>query len=228
MTDLKLTYRIGFGAAVFNIVGGIAYLAILIVIITTAAPRSDPSAPALVAASALMLVGPLGLIPLWSAIHFSTGEEKRVFSLISLAFVILFSASTSINRWVHLTVVRESLATNITQGLDWFTPYGEHSIMYAIEMLAYGWFLGFALIAIAPIFHGRSTKLENSLFWISIISGVLCLLGGIGELFEINSMLLFMASMTGWAIGLGLINILLAVWFNQLRRKLTANPIQLY
>ena len=51
--------------------------------------------------------------------------------------------------------------------------------MFAIEMLAYGWFLGFALLAIAPVFHERTTRLEGGLFWLMLISGALCLLGGI-------------------------------------------------
>jgi len=219
MTLQKMILRIGFGAAVFNIIGSIAYLAILSIMISTATPISDPGAPPLVAASVLMLIGPLGLIPMWTAIHLSTTYDRRVFSLISLIFVILFCAATSINRWVHLTVVRESLTLNITQGLDWFTPYGEHSIMFAIEMLAYGWFLGFALIAIAPVFHKQNTRLEGFLFWAMLVSGVLCLFGGIGELLESKSILIFMMSMTGWALGLGLINILLAIWFNRLNRN---------
>ena len=219
MTLQKLTLRIGFGAAVFNILGGIAYLVILTILIVTSTPMSDPGAPPLVAASLLMLIGTLGVIPLWTAIYLSTTEDKRIFSLISLIFVTLFSAATSINRWVHLTVVRESLALDITQGLDWFTPYGEHSIMFAIEMLAYGWFLGFALLAMAPVFHGQSAKLESSLFWVLLGSGVLCLLGGTGELLAVESMLLFMMSMTGWALGLGLINVLFAIWFHRLVRQ---------
>jgi hypothetical protein len=34
----------------------------------------------------------------------------------------------------------------------------------------------------------------------------------------IKSMILFMISMAGWALGLGLLNVLLAVWFNRLGR----------
>jgi hypothetical protein len=112
---------------------------------------------------------------------------------------------------------------DITQGLEWFTPYGEHSIMFAIEMLAYGWFLGFALLSLAPIFYGRNTRLEGVLFWVLLICGILCLLGGIGQLFAIKSILLFMMGMTGWSLGLGLANILLAVWFNRLRKMKTAS-----
>jgi hypothetical protein len=209
----EMTLRIGFGAAVFNIIGGIAYLVILTIIIATGTPQSDAGAPPLIAASLLMLIGPLGLIPLWTAIHLSTTEDKRIFSLVSLVFAALFAAATSINRWVHLTVVRESLSGGLVQGLEWFTPYGEHSIMFALEMLAYGWFLGFSLLAMAPVFQGRSTRLEDGLFWTLLVSGVLCLLGGIGELVEIKSILIFMTSMIGWALGLGLINILLAIWF---------------
>ena len=127
----------------------------------------------------------------------------------------MFSVSTSINRWVHLTIVRFAPP----QGLEWFTPYGEHSIMFALEMLAYGWFLGFALLSIVPFFYKRTTSLESVLFWILLISGIFCLSGGIGQLLAIKSILLFIISMTGWSLGLGLVNVFLAVWFNRLRKK---------
>ncbi len=63
MTTQKIALLIGFFAAGFNIIGGIAYLVILTIMITTATPMSDAGSPPLVAASALMLIGPLGLIP---------------------------------------------------------------------------------------------------------------------------------------------------------------------
>lgn len=215
----RTTIRIGLGAALFNILGGIAYLVILVSMITSGTSMSDPAAPPLVAASVMMLIGPLGLIPLWTAIHLTINEDNKVFSLVSLIFVILFSAATSINRWVHLTVVRESLTLNITQGLEWFTPYGEHSIMFAIELLAYSWFLGFSLLSLVPIYRSRTTRLEASLFWLLLICGTLCLLGGISELAVIDSIPIFIISMAGWSLGLFLVNILLAVWFNHLRKN---------
>jgi hypothetical protein len=217
MSPQKPTLRIGFWAAALNIVGGIAYLVILAIIITASIPMSDPGALPLITVSTLLLIGPVGLVPLWAAIHLTTSEEKKVFSLISLGFMLLFVATTSINRWVHLTVVRQSLAANVTKGLEWFTPYGQHSIMFAIEQLAYGWFLGFALVFLAPVFGGRSLRLERGLFWAFLISGILCLTGALGTLMASNALL--MVGMLGWAVGLGLINVLLAVWFRRLERN---------
>ena len=211
--------RIGFGAALFNVLGGIAYLIILIIMVVTSTPMTESNNPLIVAASVLMLIGPLGLIPLWSAIHLLTPENTRIFSLVSLIFVILFSAATSINRWVHLTIVRLAPALDMPIGLEWFTPYGEYSIMFALEMLAYGWFLGIALLSITPTFYRGSTRLENTLFGILLISGIFCLLGGIGQLLAIESMLIFMISMAGWSLGLGLINVLLLIWFKQSRKN---------
>jgi len=55
---------------------------------------------------------------------------------------VIFAAQTSINRYVALTVVRQSLAAGNTDGLQWFLPYTWPSIMLAIEYLAWGFFLG--------------------------------------------------------------------------------------
>ena len=224
MSKFNLIYRMGYGASLFNILGGIAYLVILTIMVITSTSMTESNNPLIVAASVLMLLGPLGLIPLWSAIYLFTTKNERVFSLVSLIFVILFSAATSINRWVHLTIVRLAPALDMPQGLEWFTPYGQYSIMFALEMLAYGWFLGIALLSITPIFYKKTTSLEKWLFWILLISGIFCLLGGIGQLLAIESMVIFMISMTGWSLGLGLTNVFLAIWFNQNRRNEIASP----
>lgn len=216
----KLTLRIGFGAALINIAGGIVYLVILTIVIGTSTPMSDAGAPSLIAVSTLMLIGPLGLIPLWAAIYLLASDERKVYSLISLVFVVLFSATTSINRWVHLTVVRPILGAPAAQGLEWFTPYGQYSIMYAIELLAYGWFLGFALLALAFVFWGHKTGVERGLFWACLLSGVLCLMGALSRLTDISALLVL--GLLGWAIGLGIINVLLAVWLFRLVKNVPA------
>ena len=216
----KLTLRIGFGAAIINIAGGIVYLVILAIIIGTSTSMLDAGAPPLVAVSTIMLIGPLGLIPLWVAIYLLTAEERKVYSLISLVFIVLLSATTSINRWVHLTVVRPALSVPAVQGLEWFTPYGPNSIMYAIELLAYGWFLGFALLALAFVFGGCKAGVERGLFWACLLSGVLCLMGALSRLTDISVLLVL--GLLGWAFGLGIINVLLAVWLFRLVKNVPA------
>jgi hypothetical protein len=48
-----------------------------------------------------------------------------------LAYILIFATLTSINRYVALTVVRQSLAAGNTDGLQWFLPYTWPSIMLA-------------------------------------------------------------------------------------------------
>ena len=49
----------------------------------------------------------------------------------------------------------------------------------ALEMLAWGLFLGLAFLVIAPIF--RADKLGEAIFWICLVIGLLCLLALLGQ-----------------------------------------------
>jgi hypothetical protein len=99
----------------------------------------------------------------------------------------------------------------VTDGLNWFMPYGWPSIMAAMEVLAWGFFLGLAFLFLAPVF--RNGRLELAIFWILIISGVFSLIAMIGQM--VNSVLLNMLGIVAWGPGLILIFSLLALWFKK-------------
>jgi hypothetical protein len=135
--------------------------------------------------------------------------RKKIFTRTSLALIVIFATLTSINRYVALTVVRQSIDMGITEGLNWFMPYGWPSIMAAMEVLAWGFFLGLAILFLAPVF--QTGKLELAIFWTLIISGILSLIAVIGQV--INSVILNMLGIIAWGPGLLLLFSLLAFWF---------------
>ena len=66
-----------------------------------------------------------------------TGENKILGSL-GISFITLFAAMVSINRFVQLTVILQSPAGAASQDLARFLPYSTGSVMFALEMLGWG------------------------------------------------------------------------------------------
>jgi hypothetical protein len=151
---------------------------------------------------------------LWVLLHNVVSLDKKIYTQTSLALIVIFATLTSINRYVAMTVVRQSIAMGITDGLNWFMPYGWPSIMAAMEVLAWGFFLGLAFLFLTPVF--RRGKLELTIFWTLIISGVFALLATLGQ--ALNSVALNLLGILAWGPGLIVLFILLAFWFKNLEQ----------
>ena len=131
--------------------------------------------------------------------------------------IVIFATLTSINRYVGLTVVKQSLASGNTSGLQWFMPYCWPSVMLAIEYLGWGFYFGLACISLAPAFVSGS--LERAIFWTLLATGMLSLLSVIGQVLGANSLtfsLFTMAGVLGWGPGLTVATFLISIW---IRRK---------
>lgn len=84
-----------------------------------------------------LLDAPL-MIFFWSVLHSAASDNKKLFSSASQAMIVVTATLTSINRYVAITVVRQSLPSGVSDGLRWFLPYDWPSVMLAIEVLAWG------------------------------------------------------------------------------------------
>jgi hypothetical protein len=127
--------------------------------------------------------------------------------------IAIFAALTSINRFVALTVVKQSLASGNTNGLQWFLPYQWPSVMLAFEILAWGGFFGLACISLAPVFS--KGRLERSIFWALLITGSLSLFAVFGQI--LNSTLLSFAGLIAWGPGFTLVSFLFTKWFYNIK-----------
>ena len=121
----------------------------------------------------------------------------------------LFAAMTSINRFVALTVVRQSAST---ENLALIMPYGWPSVMLALEILGWGFFMGLAIIAAAFVFRG--SRLQSAIFWTMLVSGILCVSAAVTMI--AGNMTIMLLGAIGWGPGLTLAAILTAIWFRQL------------
>jgi hypothetical protein len=98
----------------------------------------------------------------------------------------------------------------LVAGINWFLPYGDHSIMLGLEFLGWSWFLGLAFLFAAPLFSGGT--LQRWLRGLSLLYGLLALVSAIG--FLLNSMLSLLG-FVAWGGVLVILTALLAVYFRQ-------------
>jgi hypothetical protein len=201
------TLRFGYGLSLLSLLLVLVYLWSLI-----AALASGSFPPAGVYERTIsvvtLLVAPV-LVLLWATTHQVTPPERKVFSLASLVFIAVFAALTSINRYNALTVVPQATAMGVSEGLDWFLPYGWPSIMAAMEVLAWGGYYGLACLCLAPVFG--KTKLGKAISWTLFASGGLALVSVLGQV--LNNIPLNALGILAWGPGLILLSVLWARWF---------------
>jgi hypothetical protein len=200
-------HRIGQGTALLCVLLVLIYIGAVIATAASGAGFPPKDLYATIIAVVTIISAPL-IVFLWVIIHELTPASSRVWTRTSLSLIIIFATLTSINRYVQITVVRPSLAAGQTEGLKWFLPYGNPSVMASLEQLAWGFFFGLALIALAPAF-GR----HKLILWTLLVSGTFSLCAIIGQLFNISA-LIFIGVMA-WGPGFLVLLILLTLWFNE-------------
>ncbi len=206
----NMAYRIGFWSAVISTAGGLVYFFVILAAILTGNYNLPPSSFMQVFGGIMTLIISLLLVVLMASLHSVTLAGKRVFSLISLGFTLLFAVAVSINRFSQLGVVQQSIDAGSTVGIEWFLPYGEHSILFGLEMLGWDWFLGFAMLFAAPLFTGG--RLQIWLRCLMLLYAVLALVGALAFLLASP---LSVISFAAWGLVLFIITALLAVYFRQ-------------
>ena len=161
--------QIGFWASIILAVLGLTY--ILLLIYTISMVGFDSTFPEVVqlAGSILTLISAQVLVVLFTAIHFVHQGDNKILGSLGVSFIVLFAASVSINRFVHLTVIQPSLP-DVPADLLRFLPYGPGSVMFALEILGWGFFSSLAAVCVAPLFS--SSPRNNPIRWLFLLYAV--------------------------------------------------------
>jgi len=207
---IKTNLLIGFWSSLITTLGGIIYFLVILVMILTRQFTFPPSDAIQLFGGIISLIVCPVIVMVMASLHTVTPPEKKIFSQGSLAFTVLFAISVSINRFTQLGVVRQSVALGNVEGLNWFLPYADHSVMFGLEMLGWGWFLGLAMLIAAPIFSGG--RLQLWLRWLMVSYGVLGLISAVSYL--IGSPLASIG-FVAWGLILFIITGLLTVYFKK-------------
>ena len=205
----NIASQLGFFASVIGAVLGGFYLLVLIFFITTEG-FVDPPPPfvQMVGGIITFLTVPI-LVILFTAIRFVNEEDNKVLGSLGVNFIILFAAAVSINRFVQLTVIQQSLP-DVPADLIRFLPYGSGSVMSALEVLGWGFFSSLAALFVAPLFS--SSPLNKTIRWLLILYAIFSFMSVIS--FATN--ILIPTGPIAWGPILMTISILLAVYFRKI------------
>jgi hypothetical protein len=209
---VNAAYRLGFWSALIVSVIGAIYFVVIVGAMLTGQFTTPPPDWLQLFGAVVSLATCSILVVLMASLHAVTPPEKRVFSQIALGFTLLFAIAVTINRFTQLGVVQQSIAAGKVDGLNWFLPYGERSVMLGLEYLGWSWCLGLAFIFAAPLFS-RGT-LERWLRGLLLLYSVLALISAVGFL---TGSLLSLLGFVAWGVVLIFVTALLAAYFRSAR-----------
>lgn len=202
--------RLGLWSAIIEVFLGTAYIIAGLIWLalgeSTSSSRFQPSESFLIVFQLIMLLSAPPLVVLMAAVHSYAPRDSRVYSLAALAFTILFAAITSGNRFIQLTVVRQ---IGVAQLPSYLHPNAWPAAPLALDILAWGPFLGLALLFASRVFSGGG--LQTSLRVSMTLGGAFCVAGALGP--ALGDMRLALIGVVGWVFGIFIACALLAILF---------------
>ena len=212
----NIASQLGFWASVLGVIIGGIYLLVLIYAILTDGLVSLASPSPFV-----QLAGGIGtfltvpiLVILFTAIRFVNVGNNKVLGSLGVNFILLFAASVSINRFVQLTVIQQSLP-DVPADLTRFLPYGTGSVMFALEVLGWGFFSSLAAVFVAPLFS--SSRLNITIRWLFILYAIFSFLSA----FSFITNIFIPTGPIAWGPILLVITVLLSVYFRNIAKQVT-------
>lgn len=201
---------IGYGTSMITATMGIAYALVICGLVATGRLTLPPPGWVQVfAAVGTIVLAPL-LVAVMAALHYTVPAGRRLFSLLGVVFSSAFMVMVCINRFVQLGVVRLSVLHGDTGGLERFLPYGTRSVMFALEMVGWGFFLGFGFLSAA--FALPHKGLEG---YLRLAFRLYAVLGIISTVAYVADSPLSSVGFIAWGVVLPLATALLAVWFRR-------------
>jgi hypothetical protein len=161
--------RLGFWASVYGAALAMSYLLVVILSIASEGFAFPPSPFVQLASGIITFLTVPALVILFTAIRFVNEGDGKVFGSLGVSFILLFAATVSINRFVQLTVIQQSLP-DVPADLAPFLPYGAGSVMWALEVLGWGFFSSLAAAFVAPLFS--SSRRNKAIRWLFILYAI--------------------------------------------------------
>ena len=204
--------QIGYFASVIAAVLGVIYILVLIFALLTEGLTLPPS-PFVQFASGIItfLIVPV-LVIQFTAIRFVNQGDNEVLGSLGVSFIILFAATVSINRFVQLTVIQQSLP-DVPADLMRVLPYESGSVMLALEVLGWGFFSSLAAVCVAPLFSG--SPLNRAIRWLFVLYAILSFMSA----FSFATTIAIPTGPIAWGPILLALSILLTVYFRSFDKQ---------
>jgi hypothetical protein len=206
-----LTTVVGFAASIIAVLLGCIYLMAILTSFIKSGLTFPPSQPVQFVGAIVSMGTAIDLVILIVTIQRHIAESRQFLAEVAIIFTALLCVTTSINRFVQLSVFSQYNLSENPEIFHLLHPYGSKSIMFAIESLGWGLFYGLGML-----FAGLALVDDGIELWISlllIISGVLSLLFAVGVI--IRHPILSLLGFPAWGILLPGASILLAIWFGR-------------
>ena len=200
---------LGFWSSAVIFLLGAVYLILLIYYFSTEGFVFPPTPIVQLIGGIVTFLTVPGLVVLFTAIRYVHGDHNKVLGSLGLSFITLFAATVSINRFVQLTVIQQSTPGLESQDLARFLPYSTGSVMFALEMLGWGFFSSLAALAVAPIFSGA--RLNAWIRWLFVAYALFSFMGVIGYATETP---VTAGAFIAWGPILLALSILMAIYFS--------------
>ncbi len=204
---------LGLWSSVFVASLGGIYLLLLIFYFSTAGFVFPPTLFVQLVGGVVTFLTAPGLLILFTAIRFVNEEKNKILGSLGVSFIILFSATVSINRFVQLTVIQQSLP-DVPTDLARFLPYSTGSVMFALEMLGWGFFSSLAALCVAPLFS--SSPLNKTIRWLFIVYAFFSFMSVIG--FATNTPITA-GAFIAWGPVLLALSVLLVRYFQNIEKE---------
>jgi hypothetical protein len=206
--------QLGFFASALSAMLGVTYLLLLIVAFSTEGLVLPPSPFVQLAGGIITFLTAPVLVVLFTAIRFVNEEDNRVLGSLGVSFIMMYAVTVSINRFVQLTVIQQSLP-DVPADLARFLPYASGSVMFALEVLGWGFFSSLAAVFVAPLFS--SSPLNNAIRWLFILYAILSFMSAISFATNIP----IPTGPIAWGPILLALSILLSVYFRNFDKQST-------
>ena len=136
-----------------------------------------------IAKTLMWLFGPLFLLLIYSFYNYIV-PEKKDFLRIGLLFGLAFTILSSIHYFIQISSVRLLINHSETEGLSHLLQANPISVISAINMLGWTFFLGLCSLFIAPAFQSKGKHLLLKIAF--TFNGISCLIGSVSYLFQID------------------------------------------
>jgi hypothetical protein len=182
--------------------------------VVTRRPSANPILqvdPYLAILEVLIILSAVVLVVMMAAVHAYALPERAIFARTALAFIICSALVTCAVHFVSLTLGRQispGLLLLLSHQLSFVE--GWPTIALSLDLLAWDFFLGLALIFAAQVFKGEAAiRVRISM----IVAGTLCLVGTLGP--ASGHLDIQYLGIAGYALALPVACGLLAIFFRR-------------
>ena len=207
--------RIGMWSAAIGATIGFVYVITGLIGIAARPPGPNPLNevdPYLALLEIFMSLAAVDLVILMAAVYAYAAPDRKTLALAALSFTIVFALLTCSLHFASLTVGRQtdrSVSPLLSHQLSFVDRWP--TLALALDLFAWDFFLGLALVFAAPVFKGQG--LTGRVRVTMMVAGSLCLIGTLGP--ASGNLDIQYVGIAGYVFAFTVASTLLALLFSQ-------------